>query len=282
MASKSKSIAELLNGDVTVTATDIADGSVITAKIADGNISTGKIADNAVTADKIVDNVALSGTTTSINGLTPQASNMQPYNMVINGAMTISQRGTSFTGLTNGGTDYTLDRWKWVEGNAPSYVMSVVQSSDAPAGFSNSLKTTTTTGSAVAVNDSCRLFHWMEGNTTTHLAWGTATAKPLTVSFWVKSSVTGNYSVGLYFSNSTVRLITSTYTINTANTWEYKTITFLGDTGLAPVTDNGQGLLLQFGLIAGTDFTSNDSTSWADYVSTGTYLRANSSAKYHK
>ena len=269
MASKSKSIAELLNGDVTVTATDIADGSVITAKIADGNISTGKIADNAVTADKIVDNVALSGTTTSINGLTPQASNMQPYNMVINGAMTISQRGTSFTGLTNGGTDYTLDRWKWTEGGTPSFVMSVEQSSDAPAGFSNSLKTTTTTGSALAVSDSCRFHYWMEGNTTPHLAWGTATAKPLTVSFWVKSNVTGNYSVGLYFSNSTARMITSTYTINTANTWEYKTITFLGDTGLAPVTDNGQGLLLQFGLIVGTDYTTNDSTSWVDYDSAG-------------
>ena len=212
---------------------------------------------------------ASGGSTASINGLTPQASNMQPYNMVINGAMTISQRGTSFTGLTNGGTDYTLDRWKWVEGGTPSYVMSVEQSSDAPAGFSNSLKTTTTTGSAIAVNDICRLFHWMEGNTTPHLAWGTATAKPLTVSFWIKSSVTGNYSVALYFVNSTARLITSTYTINTANTWEYKTITFLGDTGLAPVTDNGQGLLLQFGLISGTDFIANDSTSWADYDSTG-------------
>jgi hypothetical protein len=212
---------------------------------------------------------ASGGSTASINGLTPQASNMQPYNMVINGAMTISQRGTSFTGLTDGGAVYTLDRWQWVEGGTPSFVMSVEQSSDAPAGFSNSLKTTTTTGSAIAVSDDCRLFHWMEGNATTHLAWGTATAKPLTVSFWVKSSVTGNYSVGLYFSNSTARLITSTYTINTANTWEYKTITFLGDTGLAPVTDNGAGVLLQFGLIAGTNYTTNDSTSWADYVSTG-------------
>ena len=183
MASKSKSIAELLNGDVTVTATDIADGSVITAKIADGNISTGKIADNAVTADKIVDNVALSGTTTSINGLTPQASNMSGTNLVINGAMAVAQRGTS---NSSGTTTFLVDRWETYPGANPSVITTSQQSftySDSMTvseGFTKYLQVEYTTGTGIDLYDN-KTFRYKVENVY-QLAGRTAT-----FSFWAKS-----------------------------------------------------------------------------------------------
>jgi len=97
----------------------------------------------------------------------------------------------------------------------------------------------------------------------------TANAESLTASFWVKSSVTGDYNVHLYNygSGGGARIISSTYTINSADTWEKKTITYDGDTVEALLNDNTAGLHLTFTLGSGTDYTSTDATSWGSYLS---------------
>ena len=268
MASKSKSIAELLNGDVTVTATDIADGSVITAKIADGNISTGKIADNAVTADKIVDNVALSGTTTSINGLTPQASNMQAFNRIINGAMTIDQRNAGAAVTVTGTTKFAADRFGLVRDTGAA-TCTGQQSSTVPNGeFTKSLLWTTTTGATAGVDDDCIIRQYVEGFNFANLGFGTATAQNFTLSFWVRSSVTGTY--GVSFANSAAdRCYMATYSITVANTWEFKTITVVGDTTGTWVPDAGLGLRIFWDMGSGTSRSIAASSAWGSSYGTG-------------
>jgi len=106
----------------------------------------------------------------------------------------------------------------------------------------------------------------MEGQNLQHLKYGTSGAQQLTASFWVKSSVAAVFGINMYSSDG-VRIIGSTYTINSANTWEYKTVTFAGDTGGTINNDNGDALYLGFVLAAGSDMRTTDNTSWGSYSS---------------
>jgi hypothetical protein len=190
-------------------------------------------------------------------------------NLVTNGAMTIAQRGTSETGVTTSGYK-TVDRFRASENSLGTAVFTHAQATDAPDGFANSLKLTTTTAEgAVAAADRFGITYDIEGQDLQHLQYGTSSAKKVTLSFYVKSSLTGTYSVAFYATNASNRLITSTYTINSTDTWELKTITFDGDTSVAFTNDNTAGLTIFFNLGAGSDSTSTDSTSWIDYASTG-------------
>jgi hypothetical protein len=212
---------------------------------------------------------ANAGNTTSINGVTPNTSNVIGKNILINGAMNVAQRGTSSTGVTASGY-YTCDRMRYSENSLGTAAFTIEQSTDAPSGFDYSLKQTTTTAEgAVNATDACRIIDYrIEGQDYSRLAYGTSDAKSVTLSFWVKSSVTGNYSVSLatFLSASFNRIIGSTYTINSANTWEYKTITFVGDTSAGH--DGGAiiGANLYFSIGAGSDLTSTDNSSWGDYA----------------
>jgi hypothetical protein len=174
-------------------------------------------------------------------------------NLIINGAMQVAQRGTSAT-LTTG--KFTLDRFKTQTVHMDELVGTMTQDSDAPNGFSSSLKITTTTAeTSIESNEYLYITQIIEAQDLQHLAFGTSDAKPITLSFWIKSSQTGVFGVSLYTQDNT-GIANSTYTINTASTWEYKTITFTGDTSRAINNDNGVGMYVNFHLAAGSNFTS--------------------------
>jgi hypothetical protein len=191
-------------------------------------------------------------------------------NKIINGAMQVAQRGTSATATTSG--YISLDRMRYSENSLATTQSTIEQSTDAPDGFSYSLKLTVTTAEgSVGADDGFRPIDYrIEGQDLQHLQYGTSGAKSLTLSFYVKSSVTGTYSVAFYRLESTDRLITDTYTINSANTWEYKTITIPGDTSASITNDNTIRFSIYFHGGAGTDLTSTDSSgSWGNYALSG-------------
>ena len=182
-------------------------------------------------------------------------------NLIINGAANVNQRGDS-TGVTAEGY-YGPDRWYYkTEGEE---TVSISQASDGPDGFANSYKVeVTTTDSTIAADDYARVETRFEGQDLQQLKYGTSGAESITLSFYVKSSVTGTYAVAFYSADG-VRAIGSTYTISSANTWEYKTLTFAGDTGGTINDDNTEALRVWFVLSAGSNFTSSDNTSWGAY-----------------
>ena len=190
-------------------------------------------------------------------------NNLSNRNLIINGAMNVAQRGTSHTALGGTAGVYTLDRFR-VGGTMNTGRHTITQDSSAPAGFAKSLKVDITTAEASLNAASLNVIsQFLEGQDLQHLQKGTATAKSLTLSFWVKSTTTGTYIVELQdFDNS--RILNKSYTISAANTWEKKTLTFAGDTTGAFGNDNGASLLLQWWLAAGTNFTSGTlGSSWA-------------------
>jgi hypothetical protein len=125
---------------------------------------------------------------------------------------------------------------------------------------------TTTAETAVDSSEYVLCIQRMEGQNLQHLKYGTSGAQQLTASFWVKSSVAAVFGIYMY-SGDGVRIIGSTYTINSANTWEYKTVTFVGDTGGTINNDNGAALYLGFVLAAGSGMRTTDNTSWGSYSS---------------
>jgi|TARA_R100000479_G_scaffold133500_1_gene70890 hypothetical protein len=191
-------------------------------------------------------------------------------NLIINGAMNVAQRATSKTGAFAGGSYETVDRFHFQAVSRDQWIFTEEQSSDAPAGFSNSYKFTTTTAeTSIEAGDVMWFEQIMEGQNLQHLQNGSSGAVSLTLSFYVKSSQTGTFGVNLYKGDNTNRIINATYTIDSASTWEKKTITFPGDTsGGGIVDDNTEGLRVVWNLASGSDFDSVNSTSWADYSTT--------------
>ena len=188
-------------------------------------------------------------------------------NRIINGAMTVSQRyGTSSSSATD--SSFSLDRWK-VSINS-SATVSAVQSTTAPAGFSNSLLYTVTSGSATSSTQFFGFRQGIEGYNIADLNLGSANAKTFTISFWVNCSLTGTYAVTLTNSDESQKYPTS-YTVNTANTWEQKTITVTGSTTATWNIANGLGLSLQFYPSLGTSYrgTANAWTASAIYGPSG-------------
>ena len=182
-----------------------------------------------------------------------------PYSMknrIINGAMVIFQRGTAAT------TDlsYSVDRWRLVKSNDASE--SVSQNTDAPTGFSYSLRNTIATGDATIGSTQYSGFEQaIEGYNVADLGWGTANAKTVTLSFWVRSSVTGTYTGNLRNSNDT-RINPFNFTINVANTWEQKTITITGDTGGTWQTTTSTGIIFAVYAALGSSYTGGTSGTW--------------------
>ena len=195
-------------------------------------------------------------------------------NKVINGGMKISQRGTTFSFAYNGTTAaYTLDRFKFQIANPDNYSGTVTQYSMSAAelnttGHSKALKVLTGTAeSAIANDEMANVQQKIEAQDLQDLQYGTASAKTVTLSFWVKSSITGTFAFTLYKPDTTARVINNTYTINTADTWEKKTISIVGDTDSSAsiVNDNGTGLALYWGLASGSNYDGSSSTSWTNY-----------------
>jgi len=195
------------------------------------------------------------------------ADNVNFRNIMINGDMSIAQRGTSQASISSTGY-YTVDRWNFVDSNLGTFTMS--QDTDVPTGqgFAKSLKVDCTTADASPSSaDYLFLQTKFEGQNLQYLKKGTANAESLTLSFWVKSVKTGTYIVQIEDVDNSSRFISKSYTIDSASTWEKKTITFAGDTTGSLGNDNTSSLELNFWLGAGTDRTSGTlQTSWGSYT----------------
>jgi hypothetical protein len=187
-------------------------------------------------------------------------------NRIINGAMMIDQRNAGASVSYAFTTAYSADRWR-IRTDSDG-VVSAQQVSDAPSGFVNSLKITVTTAdSSLGASQSYFLSQLIEGNNIADLAWGTADAAPITLTFKVKSSVTGTFG-GSLENSAENRSYPFTYTVSVANTWETKTVTISGDTSGTWLTTNGVGIRLNFGWGVGSTL-SGTANAWAgaDYRS---------------
>ncbi len=183
-------------------------------------------------------------------------------NLIINGDMSVAQRGTSSSGITSSNY-YSLDRYQTVISSLGTWTQS--QSTDVPTGqgFAKSFKMDCTTADASpSAGDYLFVRQMFEGQMLQHLKKGTSNAESLTVSFWVKSVKTGTYIVQLW-DNDNNRFTSKSYTVSSASTWEKKTITFDADTTGALDNDNADSFQLRFWLGAGTDYTSGTlATTW--------------------
>jgi len=213
-------------------------------------------------------------TTLSVNSNNISADNSLGFrNRIINGDMRIDQRngGAAVTINTTANT-YTIDRWV-ATGQSADGVFTVQRDTTVPtgAGFTNSAKITVTTADAsIGASQIYIISQFIEGFNTADLQWGTASAKTITLSFWVRSSVTGTFSGALNNSDNS-RSYVFTYVINSANTYEYKTVTISGDTSGTWLTDNGRGIAVRFSLGTGST-NSGTAGSWSGstlYAATG-------------
>ena len=181
-------------------------------------------------------------------------------NLIINGDMSIAQRGTSSSSITSGGY-YTVDRME----HAINYgTWTLSQSTDVPTGqgFAKSAKWDCTATGTPTAGQELKFRQKIEGQFLQYLKKGTSNAESMTLSFWVKSTKTGTYIVEMRDDDNN-RNICQSYTISASNTWEKKTLTFDGDTTGAYNNDNGQSLQCTWWLGAGTNFTSGTlATSW--------------------
>ena len=182
-------------------------------------------------------------------------------NRIINGAMVIDQRnaGASVTPSAS----YTLDRWK--ADNSQNSKFTVQQNAGSvtpPTGFNNYLGITSSSAYSVLSGDFFFISQFIEGFNVADLGWGAAGAATVTLSFWIRSSLTGTFGGALRNSASSTRSYPFSYTINSANTWEYKTITIVGDTTGTWDKTNSVGLNVAFSIGMGSTYSST-ANAWA-------------------
>lgn len=200
-------------------------------------------------------------TTTEVNNV---YNSLGTRNLIINGDMAIDQRndGAAFTITSD--NKYGLDRWVGRTFNGAGR-FSMQRVADAPSGFAYSNKITVTT-TATSGAGGYGLEQRLEGNNLTMLNWGTANAKPLTASFWIKASVVGTYSCSLRTSTSSVSGIShcvNTFTISTANTWQKVTISFPANTAYDTVINNLTGIFFDINFGAQTAKATSTLNTWA-------------------
>ncbi len=203
-------------------------------------------------------------------------------NMIINGDHRISQRGTAAVTVTTSAAYRCVDRWKTDIDGSGGGDFSHAQSTDVPAGqgFTHSSKITTVTQVSQPSGTSNRhqLYTMLEKQDVAHLEWGTSAAKTCTLSFWVKSSVTGTHILWFRHYGGTTHSYYTNYTINSANTWEKKTITLTGYTSGGNVTGtlSDQGILIEWNL--GT--SSGNETGTLNEWTTSSDIRAAAGSVY--
>jgi len=222
--------------------------SVANTKI-DGNIVSSQITSVA--------NTQLTGTVTNAQVGSSVYEGIGMRNRIINGDMRIAQRGTA--AVTADGA-FPVDRFKIDFSTDGAF--SAQQDSSAPTGFVNSVKWTVTTADAsIGSTQYAYIYQKIEGTNLSDLGWGTANAKTVTLSFWVRSSVTGTFGGGLQ-NGAGNRSYPFTYSISVADTWEQKTITVAGDTTGTWLTTTGVGLQVLFSLAMGSTY-SGTAGAWA-------------------
>jgi hypothetical protein len=214
---------------------------------------------STVRANQFLD--AAGGNTATINGMTPTAQSLQGFrNRIINGDMRIDQRNAGASVNMSSSVTYAIDRWWTFEDTDGT--MTAQRSTVAPAGFTNSfLCTTTSADASLGATQRVMIGQRIEGFNVADLGWGTASAVSATLSFKVRSSLTGTFGGVIKNANST-RSYPFTYTISAANTYEDKTVVIPGDTTGTWLTDNGTGMEVNFGLGVGSTF-SGTAGAWA-------------------
>ena len=250
-----------------ITSGIIQDGAVAAADIVSvsntaisGLITASQIAavnGSVITANTIANSAIQTGAVENYMSAAGLGFGMR--NRIINGAMVISQRSNTTATTVNTNDVYTLDRFKaWASGGG---VFTVTQSSTAPTGFNNSaLITVTTADASIAAGDNYRFAQAIEGYNIADFGFGTASASTVTLSFWVRSNITGTFGGSLYSVGGT-RAYVFNYTINAANTFEYKTVTIAGDTSGTWGTVNSTGITVYFDLGSGSNY-ENATGSW--------------------
>jgi len=212
---------------------------------------------------------------------TAAAGGLGMRNKIINGAMEIDQRNAGAS-VTPTNSAYSLDRWRFAVSQTSK--LTCQQVSDAPAGFNKSLKVTSSSAYSPVTSDYFILQHRFEGYSTNDLNWGTSDAKTISVSFWVKSSLSGTFSGAIRNANGYGRGYVFEYTVNSSNTWEQKSVTITGDTSGSWAVDNSVSIELGFILGGGSDFYASPNTWNAtnDFLTSGsTNLVATSGATFY-
>ena len=280
-------ITSQIIGDGIISAADLASGSVTPGKLEANTAGTLLTTDGSAVVWKAqtalaVANTQITGTLTgsqissnTLSNTVFQTSSVENYmnaqgfgmgmrNRIINGAMVIDQRnaGASVNPSGTAGA-YTLDRWiiqRTVTGK-----FSVQQNAGSvtpPAGYTNYLGVTSLSAYTVGSTDNFWVGQHIEGYNIADLAWGTASAKTVTLSFWVRSSLTGNFGGSLSNSGTYNRFYPFTYTISSANTWEQKIVTITGCPDGSWNTGNTGGILVLFGLGYGSTYGSGTAGAW--------------------
>ena len=196
------------------------------------------------------------GNTATINSMTPTADSLQGFrNRIINGDMRIDQRNAGAS-VTNGATfAYTLDRWNYFATQASKFtIQQNAGSVTPPVGFTNYLGVTSSSAYSVVSGDIFVLSQFIEGYNVSDLGFGSANAKTITLSFWVRSSLTGTFG-GSLRNSAADRSYPFSYSISVADTWEQKSVTIVGDTTGTWLTTNGTGLQVNFGLGMGSTYS---------------------------
>lgn len=211
-----------------------------------------------------VETSGLSGSGASSNSTTGNVfSQTGPFkNRIINGDMRIDQRNAGAAINLTGSSQFAVDRWKAVEDTDGTATAQQSTTVPAGAGFTNSLLFTVGTADAtLAATQFARFEHSIEGLNVSDLGWGSASAQPITLSFWVRSSLTGTFGGGLR-NSAFNRSYPFSYSISAGNTWEKKAITVPGDTSGTWLTTNGEGISVNFGLGVGSTY-SGTAGAWA-------------------
>lgn len=292
---------------ITVASANIVDGTIVDADIsASAEIAVSKLAngtarqliqtDAAGTGVEWTSNVDVPGTldvtgaatfdstVTATGNVTVPSLNGGPLagarNILINGDTRIDQRNGGAAVTLNNSATYPCDRWiTTASGGLGTGTATVQRVVDAPAGLTTSLKWTTTNAKTPAAADAFYVWQAIEGHNIDHIGFNTASAKPLTLSFWVKSSLTGTFS-GFCRQQSSApayRSYVFTYTISSANAWEYKTVSISADpsSGFAPNLDGNSGLGILFDMGSGSTYETGTTGAWQS----GNYFRSTGSVR---
>ena len=216
----------------------------------------------------IASSLAVTGVCTATT-FVPTEYQLGNRNILYNGAMQINQYATQVTGLSNYNSYPTCDRWRCIISNGGTYTVEQTDEGPADTGFNHALRFTCTTADNAGQNNLANADGYvaieqrLEGFDVQGIQKGTTSAKPLAISFWCKSNLTGTYNVEV-LDNDNSRRIGSQFTVSSADTWERKTFTFAGDTTGALGNDNGNSLRFTIFLAAGNNFrTGTNSGSWA-------------------
>jgi hypothetical protein len=198
---------------------------------------------------------------TTESGYSLGAGNASSFkNRIINGGMVIDQRNAGASITVTNTTAYPVDRWP-LDVYGSTGAISGQRSTVAPPGFTNSLLLTVVTTRTAIAADFFAVGQRIEGFNAADLGWGTANAQTITLSFWARASVTGNYAVSLRNNDASRSYVTS-ITINSANTYEYKTLTIVGDTTGTWGTTNGIGINLSIDLGTGSTYQTATANAW--------------------